>query len=113
MSSDSSGGLKLSFGMKKRLAGLHWSRSLPHVVSENSQTGPERSTARPSCQHSTQTKLAFEHTDRRFDSTAKALQLPEPRCSLMQFFRLAQAAHLWDANFLNTGFAQLSTFSAL
>ena len=73
----------------------------------NSQTGPNRSTNLPSCQHSTQTKLAFEHTDRRFDSTTKALQLPEPRDSLMQFFCLAQAAHLWDGNFLNTGFAQL------
>src|SRR5215467_4945991 len=92
--------------MDDSFGNLRRSCSLPHVIGENSQTGPDRSTCRPSRQHSTQTKLTFKHTDRGLDPTAKPLQLPEPRCSLMQFFSLAQPAYLRDANFLNSGFAQ-------
>src|SRR6185503_984797 len=93
--------------MKNRFRNLDRSCSLPHVVGENSQSGPDCSPYGTFGQHSTQTKLAFEHADRGLDSTAKPLQLPEPRSSLMALFGFAQATHLWDANFLNTGLAQL------
>src|ERR1041384_6657245 len=93
--------------MKNRFRNLDRSCSLPHVVGKNSQSGPDCSPYGTFGQHSTQTKLAFEHADRALDATAKPLQLPEPRSSLMPLFGFAQATHLWDANFLNTGLAQL------
>jgi hypothetical protein len=49
------------------------SRLLPEVVSENGQTRPDGRVLGTSCQHSTQAKLAFEYTDRRFDPAAKPL----------------------------------------
>ena len=107
MSSYGNRRVKLGFGMKNPFRNLDRLCSLPQVVSEDSQTGPNRSPYRSSCQHSTQTKLAFEHADGRLDSTAKALQLSKPRGSLMQFFGFAQAAHLRDANFLNPGLVKL------
>ena len=81
--------------------------SLPHVVSEDRQTGPDRRTSRASCEHSTQPKLPFKHTDRRLDPTAKSLQLPKPHCPLMRLFCFAQPADLRNADLLNTGFGQL------
>src|SRR5690242_2768132 len=93
--------------MKNPFGNLRRSCSLPHVVGENSQSGPDRCACRPSCQHSTQTKLAFQHADGGLNSAAKPLQLPKPRFSLMGPFRFAQAAHLRDPNPLNPGFSQL------
>src|ERR1041385_8713631 len=52
---------------------------LPEVVGENRETGPDRGILGASCQHSTQTELAFEHADRRFDTAAK-------RCSCRNHF---------------------------
>ena len=89
------------------------SRSLPQVVSKDSQPGPDSGRYRAFGQHATQTELAFEHTDRRFYAAAKPLQLPEPRRSLMRFFCFAQATHFRDADFLNTDLAKLQTLSAL
>ena len=83
------------------------SRSLPQVVSKDSQPGPDSGRYRAFGQHATQTELAFEHTDRRFYAAAKPLQLPEPRRSLMRFFCFAQATHFRDADFLNTDLAKL------
>ena len=76
--------------MKNRFRNLDRSCSLPHVVGENSQSGPDCSPYGTFGQHSTQTKLAFEHADRGLDATAKPLQLPEPRSSLMPLFRQLQ-----------------------
>src|SRR5712692_9662052 len=90
------------FGIRHRL-----SRLLPQVVSENGQTRPDGRPLGASCQHSTQAKLAFEHTDRRFDPAAKPLQLSEPLLMLMRFFCCTRPTHLRDANFLNTGLAKL------
>src|ERR1044071_1213150 len=92
--------------MNNPFGNLRRSCSLPHVVSEDSQTGPDRRTFRPSCEHSTQPKLPFKHTDRRLDPTAKSLQLPKPHCPLMRLFCFAQPADLRNADLLNTGFGQ-------
>ena len=62
----------------------HRSRSLPQVEGENSHTGPDSGPRRTFRQHSTQTKLAFEHTDRALYAAAKPLQLPEPLLLLMR-----------------------------
>src|SRR5918996_2032692 len=85
----------------------HQSCSLPQVVSDNSQTRPDSSPCRTFRQHSTQTKLAFEHTDRPFYAAAKPLQLPEPLLLLMRLFFSAQATQFRNADFLNTGLAKL------
>ena len=85
----------------------HQSCSLPQVKGENSQTRPDSGPCRTFRQHSTQTKLAFEHTDRRFYAAAKPLQLTEPFLSLMPLFFSAQATHFRDADFFNTRLAKL------
>ena len=95
------------FGMETIFAIHPRSRSLPEIVSKNGQPRPDSCSCRALCQHPTQTKLAFKHTDGRFYAAAKPLQLPKPLLSLMRFFCSAQAPHLWDANFLNTSLAKL------
>src|SRR5262245_40887309 len=85
----------------------HQSRSLPQVVSEDRQTGPDGSGFRALRQHSTQAELAFKHTDRGFYAAAKSLQLSKPLRSLMDFFFAVQATHLRDGDFLNTALAEL------
>jgi hypothetical protein len=85
----------------------HRSRSLSQVISEDRQAGPDSGPCRALCQDSTQAELAFKHTDRRFYAAAKPLQLSEPLGLLMGLFFAAQATHLRDANFLNTGLAKL------
>src|SRR4029077_11186764 len=98
---------RLVFGMG-RIFGIDCqSRSLPEVVSEDGQTGPDGGPCRALRQHSTQAELAFEHTDRRFDPAAKPLQFPKPLLLLMRCFCSGQTTHLRDANFLNTGLAKL------
>ena len=83
------------------------SRSLPEVVGEKSQTGPDSGPGRASGQHSTQSKLAFKHTDGSFYAAAKPLQLSKPSLSLVSFFCLAQATHFRNADFLNPRLAKL------
>jgi len=85
----------------------HRSRSLPQVVGKDGQARPDSRGCGTLCQHSSQTKLAFEHTDRGLYATAKPLQLPKPFLSLMPLFFSAQATHFGDANFLNAGLAKL------
>src|ERR1044071_8584918 len=79
---------------------------LPEVVGENRETGPDRGILGASCQHSTQTELAFEHADRRFDTAAKALQLPKPLRSLVSLFSGGQATDFRDTNFFNPRLAK-------
>src|ERR1043166_4724820 len=79
---------------------------LPEVVGENRETGPDRGILGASCQHSTQTELAFEHADRRFDTAAKALQLQKPLRSLVSLFSGGQATDFRDTNFFNTRLAK-------
>ena len=91
----------------ERIFGVHHnSSSLPQVVGEDRQSRPDKGTCRALRQHSTQTELAFKHTDGGFYAAAKALQLPEPLLSLMSFFAAVQATYFRDTNFLNTGLAK-------
>src|SRR6476620_6642431 len=99
--------------MKNRFRNLDRSCSLPHVVGENSQSGPDGSPYATFGQHSTQTKLAFEHADRGLDATAKPLQLPEPRSSLMPLFGFAQRPTFGMPIFSIPAWPNFSTFSAL
>lgn len=98
---------RLVFGMGMIFGVDCQSRSLPEVVSEDGQPGPDGGPCRALRQHSTQAELAFEHTDRRFDSAAKPLQFPEPLLLLMRCFCSAQTTHLRDANLFNAGLAKL------
>src|SRR5918995_5057520 len=84
-----------------------WSRSLPQVIGKDSQPGPDSGRGRAPGQHTTQTKLAFKHTDRGFYTAAKALQVPEPSLSLLSLFCSAQATHFRDSDFFNAGPAEL------
>src|SRR5512145_958339 len=84
-----------------------FSRCLPQVVGKDRHSRPDSGPGRASGQHSSQTKLAFEHTDRRFDAAAKPLQLPEPRFSLVHSFTTAQPTHFRDTDFFNPGPAKL------
>jgi hypothetical protein len=83
------------------------SRSLPQVVSEDSQPGPDRGPCTASGQHATQAKLPFEHADRPLNAATKSLQLPKPLSSLMGFFCFAQTTHFRDGNFLYPRLAKL------
>ena len=98
--------LKSVFQMERSFGVHHDSGSLPQVVGEDRQSRPDNGSCRALGQHSTQTELAFKHTDGGFYTAAKALQLPEPLLSLMGFFAAAQATHFRNSNFLNTGLAK-------
>ncbi len=97
---------EIDLWMKTIFGNHRQSRSLPQVKGEDSQTCPDSRACRAFGQHSTETELTFQHTDRPFDAAAKALQLPEPRLSLMRFLCFAQAAHFRDADFFKTGLAK-------
>ena len=104
---------RLVFPMERIFGVHHDSGSLPQVVREDRQSGPDGGCWRALGQHSTQAELAFKHTDGGFYAAAKPLQLPEPLLSLMGLFAAAQATHFRNTNFLNTGLASLSTLSQL
>src|ERR1700751_1727238 len=84
----------------------HQSSSLPQVVGENSETGPDRASLRPFRQDPSQPELTFKHTNRRFDAAAKTLELPKPLRLLMSFFFRTQPTHFRNADSLDTRFAK-------
>ena len=83
------------------------SRSLPKIVGEDGQARPNSCPHRSLRQHSTQTKLAFEHADRRLYAATKPLQLPKPFGLLMRLLLAAQATQFRNADFVKTGLAKL------
>ena len=82
------------------------SRSLPQVVSKDSQPGPDSGPTEPLASTRPKPNLRLSILSRLY-AAAKPLQLPEPRRSLMRFFCFAQATHFRDADFLNTDLAKL------